>query len=78
MDLDRDGLGKALKSIRNELGLSIEEASFLAGINEKTIYRIEHGKNKVSMNTLDKLSVVYKRDLFAVYNKYVMNAESIS
>lgn len=76
MDLDRDGLGKALKSIRNELGLSIEEVSFLAGINEKTIYRIEHGKNKVSMNTLDKLSVAYRRDLFAVYNRYVMNPES--
>lgn len=67
------GLGKELQSIRKELNLTIEEASFLAGINEKTIYRIEHGINKVSSSTLDKLSIAYKKDLFALYNKYISN-----
>lgn len=75
MTLDKIGFGKELQSIRKELNLTIEEASFLAGVSEKTIYRIEHGINKISINTLDKLSVAYKKDLFAVYNKYVTNPE---
>lgn len=75
MYLDKEGLGRELRSIRHELGLSIEESGFLAGINEKTIYRIEYGKNKISKKTLDKLSIVYKKDLFAVYNKYLKNPE---
>lgn len=73
VDLDKYGLGKTLKSIRKELNLTIEEASFLAGVNEKTIYRIEHGINKVSRSTLDKLSITYKKDLFTIYNKYMSN-----
>lgn len=75
MALDKIGFGKELQSIRKGLNLTIEEASFLAGVSEKTIYRIEHGINKISINTLDKLSVAYKKDLFAVYNKYVTNPE---
>jgi len=73
MCLDKHGLGRELQSIRKELNLTIEEASFLAGINEKTIYRIEHGINKVSSSTLDKLSIAYKKDLFTIYNKYISN-----
>lgn len=73
MDLDKISLGKELQSIRKELNLTIEEASFLSCVNEKTIYRIEHGINKVSKNTLDKLSLAYKKDLFSVYNKYTLN-----
>lgn len=77
MNLAKDNLGTTLKSIRKELGLTIEEASFLADIHEKTLYRIEHGKNNISMNTLvDKLSVAYRMDLFTVYNKYIMNSET--
>lgn len=75
MCFDISGFGKELQFIRKELNLTIEEASFLAGINEKTIYRIEHGKNKISRKTLDKLSIAYKKDLIPIYNKYVLNPQ---
>lgn len=75
--MDLIEFGKELYYIRKELNLSIEEASFLAKVNEKTIYRIEHGKNKISTSTLDKLSCVYKRDLFYIYNKYLNNPKEV-
>lgn len=76
MNFDKDGFGMALKSIRKKLGLTIEEACFIAGINEKTLYRIEYGKNNITMNTLDKLSIAYKMDLFDIYNEYMLDSKT--
>ena len=73
MKFDLFEFGKEMHSIRKNLSLSIEEASFLADISERTISRIENGKNKISKSTLDKLSCAYKRDLFSIYNKYQYN-----
>lgn len=71
MDFDKVGFGKALQSIRNELGLTLEEVSFLAGVSEKTVYRIEYGINKVTERTLDRLSIAYKMDLTPIYNQFL-------
>ncbi len=71
MDYDIIGFGKKLYDIRNNLNLTIEETSFLSQINEKTVYRIEHAKNKASKNTLDQLSKIYKIDLLSLLYKYI-------
>lgn len=77
MDFNLIGFGKDLYHIRKDLKLSLEEASFLAQISEKTISRVEYGKNKISMSTLDKLSCAYKRDLFNIYNKHLEDPKKI-
>lgn len=77
MSLDKLSLGKELRDLRENLNITIEEVSFLADINEKTIYRIEYGKNNITKNTLDKLSKAYKIDLLPIYNKYIKNPKVI-
>lgn len=77
MEINIVAFGNKLKSIRNELNLTIEEVSFSANINEKTVYRIENGKNKVTNSTLEKLSIVYKRDLIEMYNQLFKNHKEI-
>lgn len=61
MDLDRDGLGKALKSIRNELGLSIEETSF-----SKAIFMAE-------VNNQEYLKEIFINDAKEIYGTPIDN-----
>lgn len=73
MNFDAIGFGKELYNIRNTMNLTIEETGFLSDVNEKTIYRLENGKNKASRNTLNQLSKVYKKDLFSLLYKHMDN-----
>ena len=55
--------GKRLKDIREKLGLTQKQVVDMAFIDERTLRRMELGKVIPKLETLEKLSVIYKTDL---------------
>ena len=70
MDLNLISFGEALRNIRGELALTLDDVSELSGINSETIRRIELGKVIPKFETLELLSLAYKQDLNAMFLKY--------
>lgn len=48
-------IGKKIKELREERGISQEELSFRANIHRTQVSRIETGQNNVSMKSIAKL-----------------------
>ena len=60
-------LGKRIKELREKRGLTQQELSELAGIDQRNLSKIECGVNFVSSETLEKLSSALNvpiKDLF--------------
>ncbi|WP_132995926.1 helix-turn-helix domain-containing protein [Sporanaerobacter acetigenes] len=70
MDFNLISFGEALRNIRGELALTLDDVSELSGINSETIRRIELGKVIPKFETLELLSLAYKQDLNAMFLKY--------
>lgn len=54
-------LARDILQARRKLGLSQTELARRAGIRPETLNRIEHGKNKPSVTTVDKLDRALKK-----------------
>lgn len=50
-------IGKAVRSIRIERGLSQEDLAHLAGVDVSYLGRVERGDNNVAIITLQKIAV---------------------
>jgi len=66
---DLKSFGSEIRSIRNSLGLTQDDLSYLANIHVDTIRKIENGKVLPLQETLDLLAPVLKKDL----NKLLLN-----
>ncbi len=53
---DVDGVGKRIKQLREEKGISIEDLSSLTGFDPKRLEDIENGKEQPQLGTVMKLS----------------------
>jgi DNA-binding XRE family transcriptional regulator len=60
-------LGKRLRELREELGLSQEEAAELMGIHPKSMPRIEGGTANPTVATLVAAAVAYKVPLHELF-----------
>ena len=56
----KDLLGKRIKELRKERGLTQEEFSELINISQRTLSGIESGKNFLTSQTLDKILEIFK------------------
>lgn len=62
--------GEEIKHIRKDLNYRQTDIKKLVGVNEDTLRRLEGGVSYPSVQTLDLLSMVYKRDIHQVYKTY--------
>ncbi|MGL4451286.1 MAG: helix-turn-helix domain-containing protein [Sarcina sp.] len=76
-----DEIGKAIKKIRAEQNLSLEELAKRTGVSRLTLAKIEHGEANPSMNIMWKicntLSIQFT-ELFAIKEKIVLSKASDS
>lgn len=56
--------GERIRNVRKSLGYNQTEVSVETGIHRDTLRRIENGSNIVTFDTLNKLSMFLKKDLF--------------
>jgi transcriptional regulator with XRE-family HTH domain len=56
----QEGIGRRLKVLRAERGLTVREAAKRAGVNKATISTIERGEHYPHALTLAKLARVYE------------------
>lgn len=49
-------VGKRIKELRNQLGISQEELAYLVGLDRTYITSVERGKRNISIINLEKLS----------------------
>jgi len=61
-------IGAALKKLRNDKNLSMQELATLAEIEKSQIYRIENGKVDVRISILYLLSETLKVDISQFFN----------
>ena len=59
MDI-RISIGKRVKELRNNLGISQEELADLAGLDRTYITSVERGKRNISIMNIEKLSNALK------------------
>ena len=53
-------LGKAIRHIRNQQGVSQEKLALMAGVDRSYIGRVERGDNNVAILTLQKIAHALK------------------
>ncbi len=75
----KEYIGRAVKQLRNDAGLTHEELAFHSGIGEKYISKIERGIVKnITLDTLDDISRGLKTDpsdLIAIAQKLERDCE---
>lgn len=74
MEFNLVSFGIQLRNIRNQLNMTLEDVSELSGVNAETIRRIESGKVIPKLETLEFLSLTYKRDISSLFLKYRCNS----
>lgn len=67
--------GSFFKSKREELGLSINKVAASVGLSSATIYAIEFGSRRISIESIDKLMKVLSID--PIYKKYLVYPEDL-
>lgn len=67
---DLQSFGEELKNIRKSLNLTQKDVAEQISINIDTLRKIENGKVIPKQETLDLLSVVFKKDLNEILLKY--------
>lgn len=65
--------GERIRNVRKSLGYNQTEVSVETGIHRDTLRRIENGSNIVTFDTLNKLSMFLKKDLFHELAHYNTN-----
>lgn len=70
MHYDLVEFGNAARKIRLNKGIKMSHLSELCNVNRDTIRKIEKGMVIPKIETLDKLSYVYKHDMFLLFLKY--------
>lgn len=50
-----EGIGKAIRTARSELGLRQDELAVAAGVSTRAIHQIEHGKPTSRLDTLTRV-----------------------
>ena len=60
---DPEDLGKLLRSQRNALGLTLEEASGRMGVSPRLLLELEHGRRGVRIDTVIRLIQTLGLDL---------------
>ena len=70
MDINLISFGKAIRKLREGLHLTQKDVSESSGINTETLRRIEHGRVIPRFESLDYLSVTYKKDLINLFLQY--------
>ena len=61
-------VGKRVKELRNELGISQEELADLAGLDRTYITSVECGKRNISIVNIEKLAKALKVSLAEFFN----------
>ena len=56
-------IGKNLRKVRKEKGITIERLSFLSAVNKNYISDLERGNRNPSVVTLDRLAFALKVDV---------------
>ena len=67
MDI-RDNLGKRLRELRNETGLSQEKFSFECELDRTYIASIEQGKRNVSIVNIEKIAKALNMSVSEFFN----------
>jgi transcriptional regulator with XRE-family HTH domain len=67
MDI-RDKIGKRLRELRNEKGLSQEKFSFVCDLDRTYIASIEQGKRNVSMVNIEKIAKALDMTIYDFFN----------
>ncbi|NBI06443.1 helix-turn-helix domain-containing protein [Senegalia massiliensis] len=70
---DLKNFGARIRKIRKSLGYSQTQVSTETGVHRDTLRRIENGNNIVTFDTLNKLSMFFKKDLFHEIAHYNTN-----
>ncbi|MGV8155256.1 MAG: helix-turn-helix domain-containing protein [Alkaliphilus sp.] len=70
MSFHLDLFGSEISRIRKALNLTQKRASFLSGVHEDTLRKIEHGKVVPTHTTLNLLSVLYCKDINSIFLSY--------
>ena len=68
---NNDGFGKVLFELRKQRKYSLEEVSNLTGLHRHTIRSLENGKRQPKLDTLIFLSLIYKVNLFYIFQSYL-------
>lgn len=66
MSIDYKNFGEQVKAFRKELNLTQLDVTKEIGVSQETLRRIENGLKPPTLQTLEKLSVIYKRDLLFI------------
>ncbi len=61
-------VGKRVKQLRNQLGISQEELADLAGLDRTYITSVECGKRNISIVNIEKLAIALKVTLKEFFN----------
>ena len=67
MDI-KERLGKRLRELRNEIGLSQENFSFECELDRTYIASIERGKRNVSIVNIEKIAKAFNMSLSEFFN----------
>lgn len=62
-------LGEAIKSRRNELGITQPHLAELAKVSTNTLYKLERGQGNPSLDVLNKLSEILGMELILEVKK---------
>ena len=61
-------LGKKIRSLRAELGMSQLDLELASGINRTEISRIENGQKNLELITLVKLAIGLEKEMIDLFN----------
>lgn len=60
VDIDMTEIGKRIKELRSELGLSQAQLAEKIGVAQNTVAQYESGKSKISIDVLVNLAKVFE------------------
>lgn len=64
-------VGRKLRDLRSERGLSIRDLARKSGLNVNTLSMIENGKNLPSLETLQRLSITLETPMKAFFEEHI-------
>ncbi|MBN2794593.1 MAG: helix-turn-helix transcriptional regulator [Clostridia bacterium] len=70
MDYDLKSFGKKLVEIREKNQLTQKDVKDKVGVNEDTLRKVENGLVLPRIDTIDRLSIIYKQDIYLLFSSY--------
>ena len=80
MELNNYEIGRAVRKLREEKGLSIYDLSIELDMSMSALYQLEEGFRNISYRTIDKLMKYYDADpnsILGIYEKDNLNYTSV-